>query len=99
MTITRVIQIDLNRIDPARIDTRLRRNGDEARFYSFILVDNGKVDDCGNSGECFEKLTKVEYAKGHRGRCVAYSQPLNYEIRRYNDQDDDSSVQTAEENQ
>lgn len=89
----KIIQIDLNRIDHSRIDTRLRRNGEEARFYSFILADSEMVDDYGNNGECYEKLTKHEYAKGHRGRLIGYSQPHNFKIKRQNDeQNDDSGI-------
>jgi hypothetical protein len=85
----KIIQIDLNRIDHSRIDTRLRRNGEEARFYSFVLVDDDVVDEFGNTGECFEKLTKVEYTKGHRGRLIGYSQPHNFKIKRHNDEQND----------
>ncbi len=88
---TKVIQIDLNRIDHARIDTRLRRDGTEARFYSFVLADNDIADIHNNTGECFEKLTKTEYQKGHRGRCIGYAQNLNYEIKRHNEKSNDDS--------
>jgi hypothetical protein len=82
----KLIQIDLNRIDHARIDTRIRRDGSEARFYSFILADSEVVDEYGNNGECFEKLTKNEYSKGLRGRLIGYSQPHNFKIKRHNDE-------------
>ena len=78
----KVIQIDLNRIDPQRIDTRLRRNGEEARFYSLVLVDDDQPDQFNNTGELYEKLTKAEYDKGYRGRLVGYAQALNQEIKR-----------------
>lgn len=78
----KIIQIDLNRIDHSRIDTRIRRNGEEARYYSIVLADDDIPDEFGNTGECFEKLTKAEYTKGHRGRCIGYSQPLNFEVKR-----------------
>lgn len=85
----KIIQIDLNRIDPARIDTRLRRNGEEARLVSFVQNDDDVIDEFGNTGEVYIKLTKEEYAKGHRGRLVGYSQPLNFKMKRKHDTGND----------
>ena len=82
----KIIQIDLNRIDPQRIDTRLRRNGEEARFYSLVLVDDDQPDQYQNTGEIYEKLTKAEYDKGFRGRLVGYSQNLAQDIKRKKDE-------------
>jgi hypothetical protein len=86
----KIIQIDLNRIDPQRIDTRLRRNGEEARFYSVVLVDDDIPDKFNNTGEIYEKLTKAEYDKGFRGRLIGYAQQLQQELKRK--QDDSSGI-------